>query len=59
MEYRLEHPPWRVWKASRATLEGDMTEFYGGELAKILLSAPSSAFLAEGSGVTVFRGRKI
>jgi uncharacterized protein len=58
-EYRVEHPPWRVWKGSSAKLEGDIAEFYGRDLSTVLLSSPSSAFLAEGSGVTVFRGRKI
>jgi uncharacterized protein YqjF (DUF2071 family) len=59
VEYRVAHPRWRVWSGHRAKFEGDATELYGKELAKILASPPSSAFLAEGSEVTVFRGQKI
>ena len=59
IEYRVAHPPWRVWRACNAKFEGDMTELYGAELAAVVRGKPSSAFLAEGSEVSVFRGRKI
>jgi uncharacterized protein len=59
MEYRVSHPSWRVWSGHGAKLEGDATELYGQELARILRSESSSVFLAEGSEVTVSRGRKI
>lgn len=59
VEYRVAHPSWRVWSGRDAKFEGDVTELYGQELAAILASSPSSAFLAEGSEVTVFRGHKI
>ena len=58
-EYRVAHPSWRVWNGNNARFEGDATELYGPELAAILSGKPSSAFLAEGSEVTVFRGQKI
>lgn len=58
-EYRVAHPSWRVWCGHDARFEGDGTELYGPELASVLAGVPSSAFLAEGSGVTVFRGQKI
>ena len=58
-EYRVDHAPWRVWKAGKPKLEGDMTQLYGEELAVLLRDKPSSAFLAEGSGVKVFRSRKL
>ena len=58
-EYRVEHPPWRVWSARDARLEGDVAGLYGKKLAVVLGDRPASAFLAEGSEVTVFRGRKI
>ena len=58
-EYRVEHPPWRVWSARDARLEGDVAGLYGEELAAVLGDRPASAFLAEGSEVKVFRGRKI
>jgi uncharacterized protein len=58
MEYRVAHPPWRVWNVRDAKLEGDLTELYGRDLAEAVRGAPVSAFLAEGSKVEVHRGRK-
>jgi hypothetical protein len=59
VEYRVEHPSWKVWGAEQATFEGEVEELYGKDLAAVLKTKPSSAFLAEGSGVTVGRGRRI
>jgi uncharacterized protein YqjF (DUF2071 family) len=59
VEYRVDHPSWRVWNVSSARFEGDMTELYGPEFAILLCGSPSSAFLAEGSEVTVSRGIRI
>jgi uncharacterized protein YqjF (DUF2071 family) len=59
VEYRVAHPRWRVWRGRGARFEGDVTGLYGRELAMILTGPPSSAFLAEGSEITVFRGQKI
>ncbi len=56
IEYRVEHPQWRVWKATDALFEGNAEEIYGKEFAAILRHQPSSAFLAEGSKVSVYRG---
>jgi uncharacterized protein YqjF (DUF2071 family) len=59
MGYRVEHPAWKVWTAERATFDGDMKELYGHDLASVIRTAPCSAFLAEGSEVTVHRGRRL
>ena len=59
VEYRVEHPRWRTWTASRATLEGDTTGLYGRTFADVLASPPSSAFLAEGSAIAVHMPRRI
>lgn len=59
MEYRVDHPSWRVWSTSNAAFSGDMQAVYGSELSAVLRHPPSSAFLAEGSAVTVYRGRKL
>jgi uncharacterized protein YqjF (DUF2071 family) len=59
LEYRVEHPPWRVWPALRPTLEGDLTRFYGAELGEALRGAPRSAFVADGSPVVVRRGVRV
>jgi uncharacterized protein YqjF (DUF2071 family) len=59
VEYRVEHPRWRVWQAESARLECDATDLYGPQFAPALAGSPSSAFLADGSPVTVFRGERI
>jgi uncharacterized protein len=59
IEYRVDHPAWRVWQAQSCRLECDVANLYGKPFASALSQNPSSAFLAEGSEVTVFRGRRI
>jgi uncharacterized protein YqjF (DUF2071 family) len=56
-EYRVDHPPWRVWEADWARFDCDVKTVYGAGFAECLGSRPRSAFLAEGSGVTVYQGR--
>lgn len=58
IEYQVQHPPWRVWTATEARFEGDMEQLYGKELNAALQRPPQSAFLAEGSPVSVHRGRR-
>lgn len=55
-EYQVAHPRWRVWNADHARFEGDAAGLYGTPFAQALRNPPDSAFLAEGSAVTVFRG---
>ena len=52
-EYRVMHAPWRIWHVDDAQLTGDLAPLYGAEFARILSGAPVSAFLADGSPVTV------
>jgi uncharacterized protein len=59
VEYRVDHPSWAVWTAHRARFEGDGAQLYGQDLAAVLRREPDSAFLAAGSAVTVYRGRRI
>ena len=58
VEYRVEHPRWRIWQAASARLDCDVENLYGRQFVKFLRVKPSSAFLAEGSAITVYRGRK-
>jgi uncharacterized protein YqjF (DUF2071 family) len=58
-EYRVEHPPWRVWPATEAQFDCDVSAVYGAAFAECLEARPRSAFLAEGSAVTVYRGRHL
>ncbi|MGA2851418.1 MAG: DUF2071 domain-containing protein [Terracidiphilus sp.] len=59
LEYEVQHPRWNVWNAETAGFTGNAAQLYGEEIAQALRSEPDSAFLAEGSPVTVFRGRRI
>lgn len=59
LEYRVEHPPWRVWPGEAPRLAVDVAGLYGPEFAPALAAPPRSAFLAEGSRVTVYRGREL
>jgi hypothetical protein len=59
VEYEVEHPRWRVWRAGEAKLECDAATLYGPELAAPLSGAPSTAFVADGSEVVVRRGRRL
>jgi hypothetical protein len=58
VEYRVEHPPWRVAPAS-AELRGDVASFYGPPFVEALREPPVSSFLAEGSPVVVYSGRRL
>ena len=59
VEYEVAHPPWRVWQAYDATLSGDSATTYGPAFARSLAAPPRSAFVAEGSAITVFRPRRL
>lgn len=59
VEYEVEHPRWRVWAAIEPSLDADVPRLYGSSFARALSAAPVSAFIAEGSPVTVFRPRRI
>lgn len=56
VEYRVEHPPWKVWQVAEASLTCDVENIYGEHFAAALTAHPASAFLAEGSPVIVYRG---
>lgn len=59
LEYEVWHPRWLVKNARRAKFTGSVASLYGAEIAQVLARAPDSAFLAEGSPVTVFKGKRI
>lgn len=59
LEYEVEHPRWRIWRAENAALRCDVERLYGGEFASAISGEPASAFLAEGSPVIVRRGVRI
>lgn len=59
IEYEVQHPQWRVRVANVARVSGDAWRYYGANLGPVLKRTPDSAFLAEGSIVTVFKGVRI
>jgi uncharacterized protein len=59
LEYRVSHEPWRVWTCTTGSFEGNSDTLYGPELGDILHRTPSSAFIADGSPVLVFAGKRI
>jgi hypothetical protein len=56
LEYRVDHPRWRLWTADGATFTGDIGLLYGSRFVAALSASPVSAFLADGSPVAVQRG---
>ena len=59
VEYEVRHPRWRVWTADAAALHADVAGLYGSSFVKPLTAMPCSAFVAEGSAVTVFPPNRI
>jgi len=57
VEYRVTHPSWRVWQVRQSAFDGDAEKLYGKDIAAVLRGKPESAFLAEGSAVTVMQGQ--
>jgi uncharacterized protein len=59
LEYEVQHARWSIRRARRAEFSGSLAKLYGTEIEQALMRKPDSAFLAEGSPVTVFRGKRI
>jgi uncharacterized protein YqjF (DUF2071 family) len=58
LEFRVEHPPWRVWRTGETELRCDGATLYGQPWGRILSHPADSALVAEGSAVTVYRARR-
>ncbi len=59
LEYRVAHEPWRVWTSSTARFSGHVDSLYGPQWGGILRRRPDSAFIAEGSPVSVFTAKPV
>lgn len=57
LEYRVQHPRWRVWQAELDPLP-DLAPLYGAAWAEAL-NRPVSVLLADGSPVSVYRGVRL
>ena len=58
VEYRVEHPPWRVRDAIRPLFRAP-PELYGTQFVELLSGTPDSAFVAEGSAISVEPGERL
>jgi len=56
LEYRVEHPRWKVWRAVEPEFVCEIASLYGSGFAPCLSGSPSSCFVADGSEVLVRRG---
>ena len=54
-EYRVEHPRWKIRNADTFELRADVPTLYGEQFAETLARPPRSAFIAEGSAITIER----
>ncbi len=54
-EYRVDHARWKVWNADSFEFCADVATLYGEEFSEALTQPPRSAFIAEGSPVTIER----
>ncbi len=59
VEYRVEHPPWRVWQTSEIEYRCDVERVYGRQFVDCLRAKPASAFVADGSAIVVRKGVRI
>jgi uncharacterized protein YqjF (DUF2071 family) len=54
-EYRVEHPRWKIWSATNFKLTADVATLYGEQFVETLNQTPRSAFIADGSPITIQR----
>jgi len=52
-EYRVEHARWKIWDATSFELNADIAALYGEQFVETLSKPPRSAFIADGSPITV------
>lgn len=54
-EFAVEHPRWRVWRATQFGLDADVSSLYGNQFVESLSAPPACALIAEGSAIAVRR----
>src|SRR5881394_2217574 len=52
-EYRVEHARWKIWNATSFELNAEIAALYGEQFVETLSQPPRSAFIADGSPITV------
>ncbi len=59
VEYRVEHPRWRVHPVESYDIEVNTGALYGAAFRHLQEAEPTSVFLAEGSPIIVRQGRQL
>ena len=59
MEYEVVHPKWQVQEVVDYKIEADFVDLYGSEFSFLETAKPSSVFLADGSPVSILKGKRI
>jgi len=59
LEYQVAHPRWNAWRAKDVRFTCNAAQLYGPQFEPFLAAVPTSAFLADGSPVTVYQGRPL
>ncbi len=52
-EYRVEHSPWKTWNATQCEFDADVAALYGKQFVETLSQPHRSAFIADGSAITI------
>ncbi len=58
-EYQVVHPVWQARRVVDGGFDGDARALYGPQWAEVLRARPHSAFLADGSAVSVLSGEPL
>jgi uncharacterized protein YqjF (DUF2071 family) len=58
-EFRVAHPQWRVCPAVAAQFDCDVLGIYGSRFVECLSAPPATAFLVDGSEITVYRAVRL
>ena len=58
-EYQVEHPKWNIYPVREYNIDCNFRNLYGKNFSALENQKPESVFLAEGSGVSVYRKRII
>jgi uncharacterized protein len=58
-EYNVQHPSWNIHKITDFTIDCAFEKLYGLEFSVLKNLKPTSVFLAEGSDISVLKGKKI
>ena len=58
-EYQVQHPSWYIHKVKEFSIDCDFEKLYGDAFSFLSNAEPTSVFLAEGSDISVLKGKKI